>query len=336
MTAVRVWAFMPLLLAALSTWGCDASRNSGPFRAARILMGTYVEITLTGDEDTARKTAHRVFQELKRVERVTSFHERSDLTQLNRKADNGAVPVSEELFDLIKEAVRYAKQTDGAFDPTVGALSSLWRFSAGEPVLPTAQQVKKALETVGWRSLELNEESHKVKIEKQGMTVDLGAIAKGYALDRAGEIVRGSGAPGGLVNAGGDVLVVGGKAPGIPWKIGVQDPRDPQGLIAVAELTDCAVVTSGDYERFFERDGTRYHHILDPRTGYPARGVRSVTIVSPSATEADALATAVFVMGAEKGLDLINARQGVEGFIIDANGKVRMSTGGAPLFTMKP
>ncbi len=335
MTVGRTWALIIVLAPLLCSWGCKTSDSSVPFRAARILMGTYVEITLTGDEDRARKTAHRVFEELKRVERVTSFHERSDLTELNRQAGNGAVPVSEEVFDLIEEAVRYAEQTGGAFDPTVGALSSLWHFSAGEPVLPTAQQIEQALETVGWRSLELNEESHTVKLGKQGMTVDLGAIAKGHALDRAGEIVRGSGAPGGLVNAGGDVIVVGEKAPGIPWKIGVQDPRDPQGLIAVAELTDCAVVTSGDYERFFERDGTRYHHILDPRTGYPARGVRSVTIVSPSATEADALATAVFVMGAEKGLELINARESVEGFIIDADGKVHMSTGGAPLFTMK-
>ena len=166
--------------------------------------------------------------------------------------------------------------------------------------------------------------------------MDLGAIAKGYALDRAADKIRSFGIESALINAGGDIVAFGTREPGKPWRIGIQDPRNPSGIIAVAEINDRAVVTSGDYERFFMEGDKRYHHILDPQTGYPAQGVQSVTIVAPDGVTADALSTAVFVLGKRKGLDLVEAMPDVACLIVDSEGMVVMSEKARNIFQTKP
>jgi thiamine biosynthesis lipoprotein len=189
---------------------------------------------------------------------------------------------------------------------------------------------------VGLDRIEIDSATGTVRLSEPGMALDLGGIAKGYALDRARLVIENFGVKAALVNAGGDILAVGEKAPGKPWRVGVQDPRRGNAMVAVASVKDKIVVTSGDYERFFVKNGKRYHHILDPRTGYPATGLRSVTIVATDGLTADALATAVLVLGPDEGLKLVESIQGIEALLIDSAGRVRLSSGAVSIFELRP
>ena len=224
----------------------------------------------------------------------------------------------------------------GAFDPSLGPVSRLWNLSAGEPRLPPAPEIAQAMTKVGLDRIEIDSATGTVRLSEPGMALDLGGIAKGYALDRARLVIENFGVKAALVNAGGDILAVGEKAPGKPWRVGVQDPRSGNAMVAVASVKDKIIVTSGDYERFFVKNGKRYHHILDPRTGYPATGLRSVTIVATDGLTADALATAVLVLGPDEGLKLVESIQGIEALLIDSAGRVRLSSGAVSIFELRP
>jgi thiamine biosynthesis lipoprotein len=315
---------------ALLLWSCSEKNTSQLHKSSRLLMGTLLEVTVIGPEDKAKATIEAVFDEFKRVEDLSSFHKPSELTKLNEHAGNGPVKVNPELLALIATGLKVAKATGGAFDPTVGPLCSLWHFSGGDPRLPGESEISEALTKVGWNRVKIDEQAETVLLPESGMALDLGAVAKGYALDRSAQIIRQSGARAGLVNAGGDVVAVGEKEPGKPWRVGVRDPRDHKGIIAVAEITDRAILTSGDYERSFIQNGRRYHHILDPRTGYPVEGVESVTLVAPRATSA--LSCAVFALGVEKGLDYVASMPGVEALIVDAQAEIHMTQGAGVFF----
>jgi thiamine biosynthesis lipoprotein len=191
------------------------------------------------------------------------------------------------------------------------------------------------LKRVGWDKVKLDPAAGMILLSESGMALDLGGIAKGYALDRASEVIKKLGISSALVNLGGDILAVGQRSPGKPWRVGVQDPRNETGMVAVASLKDRVIVTSGDYQRFFINNGNRYHHILDPHTGYPAPGLQSATLVAPNGSTAEPLAVAVFVMGVERGLKYIESVPGVYGFLIDQEGKVHMSAGADSVFEMK-
>jgi len=318
--------------AAVLLFSCSGNDQDGLYRVNRLLMGTYVQITLPGTSERVKEAAQAVVDEIKRVEDLTSCHKPSDLTAINDASGRGPLQINEELLGLLREGLTIAGETGGTFDPTVGPLTRLWDFSAGEPRLPERSEIEKAVAKVGWKRIRIAPATGTVFLPEAGMALDLGAVAKGYALDRAAAVIRQFGLTGGLVNAGGDVLALGEKGPGKPWRVGVQDPRDGKSIIAVAALKNRVIVTSGDYERFFIKDGTRYHHILDPRTGYPAQGLRSVTIVANRGVTADAVATAVFVLGPKRGLELIETMKGVEGLVIDSDAEIRMSSGAAPLF----
>ncbi|MFC1833380.1 FAD:protein FMN transferase [Thermodesulfobacteriota bacterium] len=311
---------------------CVGDDKAQLYRTTRLMMGTFVEITVAGNGPKVKEAAQAVIAELARVEKLTSFHQSSALGAINDKAGVAPVSPGEELLKLVNTSLDTARKTSGAFDPTVGPLSRLWNFSGGDPTLPDRQDVQRATAKVGWKRVALDAETGTIFLPHEGMSLDLGAIAKGYALDRAKEVLTKYGVSSALINAGGDVLGMGLKQPGKPWRVGIQDPRNPRDIVAVVDLTDRVIVTSGDYERFFTKDGKRYHHILDPRTGYPARGVQSVTIVAPDGVTADALATAVFVLGPGQGLEIIESTPGVEGFFIDSSGEVRVSSGGTEIF----
>jgi thiamine biosynthesis lipoprotein len=291
------------------------------------MMGTIVEVTLVGPGDSSKKMAEAVFDELKRVESLTSFHTESALSRLNNAAGTGPVRADTGLLAIMAEALRIAGQTNGAFDPTVGPLTRIWNFSGpGEPKLPAQAEIASALGKTGWKKVKVDAETGSITLPEPGMSLDLGGIAKGYALDRVREVLQRSGACAALVNAGGDILVVGEKEPGKPWRIGVQDPRNNRGMVAVASLKDKIIVTSGDYQRFFIKNGRRYHHILDPQTGYPTEGLRSVTIVASEGITADAIATAIFPLGLEEGLRYIESIPGVAGLLIDSGGRLHFSS----------
>lgn len=296
--------FLMFLLFALSLSRpvfCQSS-GSASFEVAvsKYLMGTTVELNAWhGDVRACQQAAYHAFREMERVEWLLSFQkEDSEISRINRAAGRMPVKVSGETYEIIRRSRTYSENLNGWFDITVGPLSELWGFSGeGDPQLPDSSTIASLLNLINFRDIELNSADTTVFLPRTGMKIDLGGIAKGYAIDRGVAALRAEGVNIFLLNAGGDVYVSGLKNGTAEWRIGVKHPRRLQDLIAILELSDAAVATSGDYERYFEQAGKRYHHILDPRSGYPAGNCRSVTVVAETAEEADALATCLFVAG---------------------------------------
>ena len=295
-------------------------------RQDRILMGTVwsLQVVPSGQpHDATEQALDQAFAEVSRIDRLMSeWKPESPLSAINAAAGTGGIEVPAELVDIIRRGIRYGDLTDGAFDITWLGMGKLWHFDqAFTP--PSESQVMEARSRVDYRKIRID--GNHVSIPA-GWKIGLGGIAKGYAIDRAADKLREAGFRNFLVNGGGDVLVVGRKGKH-DWTVGVRDPRGgPQDLVARVRANG-AVVTSGDYERFRIVDGVRYHHIIDPRTGRPARLCRSVTIVADQAERADVLATSVFVLGPTRGLQLVSTLPHVEAFIIDSSGKRWMSEG---------
>lgn len=299
-------------------------------------MGTVIEIVLlSGDEESAQKAALRAFQEIKRVEQwMSPWIEKSDISRLNRSAEGQWTEVSPQTLEVIQKAQKISELSDGAFDITIAPLSALWGKARERGIPPTPEEIKITLGLVNFKNLFLRPDV-KVFFKKKGMAIDLGGIAKGYAVDRAFEILTSLGYKNLIVNAGGD-LRVGGFKKDQPWSIGIQHPRAPEKVMGMISLSEAAIATSGDYEKFFFHQGKRYHHILNPKTGYPAEGCQSVTIVSGDGMMADGLATAVFVLGAKKGYELCQRLEGVECLIVDREGKTLLSPNLKAIMTLVP
>ncbi len=313
---------IPLLIA-----GCSGGEKL--YRDTRPLMGTIVEISICHTEEPqALIVLQKAFEEMARIENMMSqYREGSEISRINAQAFGHPVKVSDELFDLLQESVKYNKITHGAFDISVGPLMKLWPFYKEGIILPTRQEITAALRSVGTDKIRLDAKEKTVEFSQPNMALDLGGIAKGYAVDRAIRIIKAAGVKCALVNAGGDLYALGKKPDGTKWRMGVQHPRELDRLVCAFDIENEAIATSGDYERFFIKDGRRYCHILDPTTGMPATGSVSVTIQANNATQADALATGVFVLGPERGLDLVESLPGVEGAVIfqGGDGKLQVS-----------
>ncbi len=311
----------------------------------RPYMGTLFRITvaLRGDTKTeagrqalatsrrnAVEAVRQAFQEVVRVERLFSpYIAGTPVSRINKaaaKAPTKWVKVPQEVFNLIHRSVMLNRRSGGAFDITFGALAEVWKPKNGKPHVPSPAVIRQALQKVGSRYLELDYDKTRVRLSRPGMEIGLGAIAKGYAVDQVVQILRANKLRDFIVDGGGD-LYLSGKHPDRPWRVGIKDPRKPREHFASFEVKDRAVVTSGDYERFFMIGGKRYHHILDPRTGYPAKGLMSVTVVAPKATLADALATATFVLGPKKGFDFLRRFADTECILVTTEGRVIISAG---------
>ncbi len=275
-------------------------------------MGTVAELKVAPRAGTDPAPAFDdAFAELERIEGWTSsYRDTSDVARLRA---SGSAPVSAVTDEILAMALDIATAGDGAFDPTTGALVRTWGYP-DDPAVPDSGAVRDALATIGVdRVRRTGEQSW---ITEPGVELDLGGIAKGWAVDRVADLLHERVGPC-LVNLGGDLAVRGRKPDGSPWKVGVQDPRDPSRLFVTLTLSGrAAVATSGDYQRYVEVDGVRFHHLLDPATGWPARGVRSATVVAGSCAEADAWATAIFILGPERGLAALEARPGLEGVLV--------------------
>jgi FAD:protein FMN transferase len=294
----------------------------------RTLMGTQWSVQVAVSEPHRRRAARDaldgVFAELSRIDALMSeWRPESPLSGLNRSAGGPAVELPGELADIIRRGIEYGDLSRGAFDITWRGLGSLWRLDESFTP-PDEHRIAEARGRVDYRRIKV--EGNRVALP-EGFALGLGGIAKGYAIDRAGAVLRAAGFPDFLVNGGGDVLT-GGSRGGRAWIVGILDPRGGrEDLAARVAVHDGAVVTSGDYERYVVVDGVRYHHIIDPRTGRPADRSRSVTVVAPQAELADVLATAVFVLGPAEGLQLVSGIEGVEAFVIDSSGRHWMSGG---------
>ncbi len=319
------------IMTSLVIASCKDNASPTIHRESKFLMGTLVTVSVPGDPASSAEACQSVLREISRLEDLTSFHRPSPLNDINNAAGEAPVRVDPELVKIITHSLTLAKNSNGTFDPTIGAVSRLWNFSgSGEPRLPSREAIEKALDLVGWHHVQINEAHSTVFLPRKGMALDLGGIVKGYALSRASKVLKDRGVESGLVDIGGDILALGSKAQGSKWRIGVKDPRRGSSVRAVIELSDQFILTSGDYERFFVHNGTRYHHILDPKTGYPAKGVRSVTIVTtdPMMTTS----AGVFVMGISRGLAFLEEMPDVYGWLIDDQDKIHETRNARGLF----
>jgi thiamine biosynthesis lipoprotein len=295
-------------------------------REEAAIMGTAITVELWHEDPAqGRALIEAVFTEMRRIDALmSSYKPDSELSRVNTAAANSPVTVSKELYRLIKQALYYSDLTHGAFDITYASAGQHYDYRSGRK--PDSRQLEEALPAIDYRHVKLDAGHSTVRFLQAGVHIDLGGIAKGYAVDRSMAILKKAGVGSALISAGGDTRVM-GKRWDQPWKVGIRDPRDRDGLVSVIPLEDAAISTSGDYERFFEKDGVRYHHILDPATGQSAREVHSTSIISTNATDTDALSTSVFVMGVKDGLALINSIADTEAIIIDNQGQLHYSSG---------
>jgi len=310
--------FIPPLLSA---------QDARLFRQSRILMGTSVEISVSQvGRDKADEAMEAAFQEVDRINRLMShYRPDSEVSQISRHAGGREVRVSPETLEVIERALYFSRLSGGTLDITIGPVFRLWNFREGK--IPDGEKLRENLKKVDYRRIQVNPSRSTVYLQDPGMELDLGAIAKGYAADRAGEVLKKSGVENFLMNAGGDLRVRGRKEKGTPWTIGIQHPRLPSEFIAKVQSENAGIATSGDYEKYFIKDGERYHHILVPSTGLPGRECQSVTILAPTAMDADALATTAFVLGPKKGFALIKEMPNVHALIVDRRGSVLVSPG---------
>lgn len=285
----------------------------------RFLMDTVVRIAVYDaslPKDYVQKSINKAFDAIEEIEKTCSSHiPESEVSQINQAAGQDMLGISDYTLKLLRTALEVGEQTDGAFDVTVGKIKDHWGFTKENPKIPTDSELTELLKLVDFRQLVV--EDSRAMLAKTGMKIDLGGIAKGLTIDEAVRVLQESGIRAGLVDAGGDMRMFGKHPQNPAWRIGIRHPRPGQkSMLGVLSTQANSVATSGDYERYFERDGDRYHHILDPETGKPANKCVSVTILTESAMLADAYATAVFVLGPQKGGDFIETLDNVEGLIV--------------------
>ena len=292
------------------------------------LMGSGFEITIVDSsiEQGWLMIEESIF-EIKRIEAlISSWDDLSQTFKINSNAGKEAVEVDKELYDLIERSLAISKLTQGAFDITFSGVRGLYYFDKEEHEFPDTSKLSKALRNVGYQHIELQPENH-VYLDSKGVSIGFGAIGKGYSADKVKQLMIEKGVPGGVINASGDLTVWGSQADGKPWKVGIANPMNKEEILFWLPLENKSVATSGDYEKFFESNGIRYSHIINPVTGYPTSGLMSVTVFSPSAELSDALATAVFVMGVKAGLDLIDQMPDISCIIIEDLENIHFSEG---------
>ena len=295
---------------------------------SEFVLATICTITLY--DEGAPRIYQDVFARLREIEsRMSVFIEGSDVYRINKSAGIEAVEVHPDVFHVIERAVHYAELSGGAFDPSIGPLVALWGIGGENPRVPTREEIDMVLPLVNWRDIELDRENKAVFLKKPGMALDLGAIAKGYAADEAAVIIKKARITQAIINIGGNVLTVGEKKDGSLWRIGVQDPLDTRGAyIGIARTSEKTLVTSGVYERFFVADGIHYHHIFSPSLGYPIDNhLLSVSIITDLSMDADALSTAVFVLGYEKGKAFVESMGGVDAIFVFEDRSVYLTGG---------
>jgi len=324
------WINLSLIfLVTLFCLGCSLDSASTPksYKETQFLMDTVIEITAYGpNAETAVKAA---FVEFKRLHDITDrFSPDSQVSRINQVAGKEKVAVDADLYAMIDRSNALSDRLDGVFDISIGPLTSLWGIGHKGEFIPSDREIKQVLPLVNYHQIELDPAAKTVYLSREGMILDLGGIAKGYATDKAVEILKSQGITSALVNAGGDVRVIGQKPDKKPWRIGVQDPRNSEKVIAKLALTDWDTMeTSGDYQRYFMKDQIRYSHILDPRTGMQPREIISVTTVNSNSGDGDILGTAIFVLGVERGLELLKQFPGTEAIIVTKEGRVVVTPG---------
>lgn len=295
------------------------------FRRQELLMGNRFVLGVVGERDVkAEQALSLAVDEIKRIESLLStYQDSSIINKINRKAGVEAIEVPDEVFQLIQRAQKISKLTDGAFDLTYGSLDKdFWNFNQQMTKLPDPRKAKAAVSLINYQHIELNANERSVYLNKKGVRIGFGGIGKGYAADRAKKVLLDEGFENGLVNASGDLCAWGKDENGEDWQIALSNPDAPLEVLAQIPIRNYAVATSGTYEKFVWIDGVKYSHTINPKTGYPVRGIKSVTVIAPYAELADALTTPVAVMGAEAGIHLLNQLQGIAGILITDDNQI--------------
>ncbi len=345
----RIFVIIPFITAALLiTASCGSSdaedtASHEPVAENHLALGTVSRITIYDQPaDRAREIIQAAFARVDEIEEAMSLYKPgSEVDRVNDQAGKQAVEISREIFSVLAMAKEVAVSSDGAFDPTVGALVTAWGIGTDNPSIPGTEQLDELINLVDYSQLELTDHNgsrYEAKLLKEGMQIDLGGIAKGYAADEVKRIITEMGSSSALVNLGGNIMLVGTKPDGTDWRIGVQDPGSGRGdYVMIVSLEEGTVVTSGIYERFFTREGEHFHHILDTKTGFPAENeLESITIIAENSAFADALSTAAFVLGLEQGLQYMEDIPEAEAVFLTKDKKIYYTSGiGSPGLTYR-
>jgi thiamine biosynthesis lipoprotein len=303
----------------------DIDQPLAEHKRSERLMGNTFEITVVDHDETwACRKIDLAIEEIRRIEKLlTTFDENSQTNQINKMAGIEPVPVDQEVFDLIRRSLKISDVTDGAFDITYGSIDKrLWNFDQTMTSLPDAKTARDMVRLINYRKVILNEQDSSVLLKEKGMRIGFGGIGKGYAADRAKALLVKEGVQSGIVNASGDLITWGRQADQQPWTIGIAHPDHARQAFSWLNISDLAIATSGNYEKYVVIDGKKYSHTINPKTGMPVSGIKSVTIISPYAEIADAMATPVMVMGVQAGLHLINQIHHLDCIIVDDNNNI--------------
>lgn len=299
------------------------------YKRSLSMLGSPFEITVVaGDSLSGEKALDMAVAEVRRIESLISdWKPETEISEVNRNAGKQPVKVSQEVFDLVSRSLKISELTEGAFDVSYASMDKIWKFDGSMTAMPTPEAIQKSVEKVGYRNIILDAEKTAIFLKNEGMKIGLGGIGQGYIADKIKELLISNGFHSGIVNVSGDVSAWGTMPDGNPWTVGIVNPMNKNKIFATFPLIDSSVETSGSYEKYVVFDGKRYSHIIDPRTGYPAMGIVSVSVFSKQTEISDALATSIFVMGKDVGLNLINQLKGIECIIIDDQGKIYSSEG---------
>ena len=309
--------------------GCSNNNKVvDPLSESEMLMGTVVTVSLYDKQD--QEILDKVFSKVKELESILSINEAGTLVdKINEEAGINPVKVDDDTYTIIKKGIEYSELSNGLFDITVGPIVKLWSIGLPEAKVPTQAEIDEKLPLIGYNDIELNDEDKTVYLKRKGMIIDLGGIAKGYTADVISNILTEEGVKSAIIDLGGNIFAHGKKVNGDDWRIGIQDPYSDRGdKVGVITVSNKSVVTSGIYERYIEKDGIKYHHILSPLTGYPYENeIAGITIVSDKSVDGDALSTSVFAMGVEEGMNFVNSIDGIDAIFVTKDNKVYITNG---------
>jgi len=317
-----------LLLLTISTFLISCKSNDKPVEKETFMMNTIINFKVYGKN--AEKATEASIKEVNNIEKKMSVNiKNSEVSKLNAKAGVSGEKLSADTYTVIEKSVQYSKLTGGALDATIGPIVSLWGIGTDKERVPSKKEVDEKLKFVDYKDIIFDKKNSTVKLKRTNQAIDLGAIAKGYTADEVKKVLLNNKVSSALINLGGNVYALGSRTDGSDWNIGIQDPLSTRGeYLGTISVTDKSIVTSGNYERFFIKDGIRYHHIFDPKNGYPAnKGLISTTIVSDKSIDGDALSTSTYILGLDKGLKLIESMKGVEAIFITNDKKVYVTPG---------
>lgn len=328
-------ALITLILVAIIFSACSRTSQTNelklldkPISKQTLLLGTVISIKLYNEVDD--DIFNKVFKRIGEIEsKMTINGDNSEVIEINRNAGKNFVKVSDDTFYVIEKGKYFSHLSNGRFDISIGPLVKLWNIGTENAKVPTQEEINNKINLVNYNNVILDENNKSVKLDKKDMIIDLGGIAKGYAADEAVRILKENNIHRGIINLGGNIYAYGSKDEGTPWKIGIQNPYSPRGdYVGIIQVVDKTIVTSGVYERFFEEKGEKYHHILDPETGYPVENTLvGISIIADSSIDADSLSTSVFAMGLEEGRKLVENLDNVDAIFVTKDYKVYTSSG---------